>query len=149
ARQLAIALALITVVAFIVLVAAEVLRGFEADPSRYDKVIALAILGLPLTGLLGLEQLYRNSVFEQRRVLKPLSVGVGIVFAVDVFVFSQTLLFNQVNETVWMFRGFADVAAAPLLLLAVKQHPGWGQEVFVSRHVVFYTTSLVATGLYL
>src|SRR5690606_3854384 len=45
--------------------------------------------------------------------------------------------------------GFANVAAAPLLLLAVKQHPGWGQEVFVSRHVVFYTTSLVATGLYL
>jgi putative PEP-CTERM system histidine kinase len=147
ARPLAATLALIALGLCALLVVAESINGF-GDPEG-NKLIALAMLGLPLTGLLGVEQLYRNSVFEQRRVLKPLCVGIGMIFAIDVFVFSQALLFNQVNENLWLLRGYANVAAAPLLLLAVKQHPGWGRDVFVSRHVVFYTTSLIATGLYL
>ncbi len=122
---------------------------------RHDTVIVvgqalpLALLALPLVGLLGLEQLFRNAVFDQRGVLVPLCVGIGLIFAIDVFVFSQSLLFLEVNRTLWLLRGAADAAAAPLLLLAVKRQPDWGRGVFVSRHVVFYTTTLVAAGLYL
>jgi putative PEP-CTERM system histidine kinase len=114
-----------------------------------NQTVFLALLGLPLLGLLGLEQIFRNSTFEQRRVLRPLSLGVGAVFAIDVFVYSQAVLFGEVNSTFWLLRGVANAGAAPLVLLAVKREPAWERELFVSRQVVFYTTSLMGAGLYL
>lgn len=108
-----------------------------------------AMLVLPLLGLLGLEQVFRNSTFQERRVLKPLAIGVGLIFAIDIFVYSQALLFTQVSFGVWGLRGFVNAAAAPLLLFAVKRQPDWSESLFVSRQVVFYTTSLTAAGLYL
>lgn len=108
-----------------------------------------AMLVLPLIGLLGLEQVFRNSTFQERRVLKPLAIGVGLVFAIDIFVYSQALLFTQISYGLWGLRGFVNAAAAPLVLFAVKRQPDWSESLFVSRQVVFYTTSLTAAGLYL
>jgi putative PEP-CTERM system histidine kinase len=147
ARQLARTLGL-AAISLCVLTAVSVVYQGVLAPAE-GQAVTLPLLGLPLLGLLGLEQLYRNSVFEQRRALRLLCVGIGVIFAVDVFVFSQALLFAQVDGTLWALRGYANVAAAPLLLLAIKQQPDWGRGVFVSRHVVFYSTSLVAAGLYL
>ena len=43
-----------------------------ARDSQYGQLLRLALLALPLIGVLGLEQLFRNAIFEQRVVLKPL-----------------------------------------------------------------------------
>lgn len=113
------------------------------------QTLLLSLLALPLVGLLGLEQLFRNSGFEQRAVVKPLCLGIGVAFVVDVFVYSQALLFLDVSLPLWLLRGVANVAVAPLLLMAAKRQADWGRDIFVSRHVVFYTTTLTAAGLYL
>jgi putative PEP-CTERM system histidine kinase len=130
------------------LVAYETLFA-PGDGTAGGQALPLTLLALPLLGLLGLEQLFRNSVFNQRPVLRLMCLGIGAIFAVDVFVFSQALLFKQLNVGLWLIRGVVNIAAVPLLLLAVKRQADWGRDVFVSRHVVFYTTTLVAAGLYL
>jgi putative PEP-CTERM system histidine kinase len=147
ARTLAATMVVAAVSVCVLVALAVISAGFYGRGE--GKLLALSMLGLPLVGLLGLEQLFRNSVFEQRKALKPLCLAIGGAFAIDVFVNSQALLFARINEDLWALRGYANVATAPLLLLAIKQQPGWGQDVFVSRHVVFYTTSLVVVGLYL
>ncbi len=135
------------IIAGVVIVAALFDRPLEflAD----GRTLSLGLLALPLLGVLGLEQLYRNAMFEQRYMLKALCFGIGILYAIDIFVFSQTLLFLRLNAASWLLRGLLNAIAAPLLLLAVKRQPDWGRDLFVSRHVVFYTTTLVAAGLYL
>ncbi len=37
----------------------------------------------------------------------------------------------------------------PLLAIAARRNPQWSLNVFVSRHVVFYTTSFMVVGAYL
>ena len=108
-----------------------------------------SMLLLPLLGVLALEQVFRNTDFEHRPVLRPLSIGVGIVFAVDIFIYSQALLFSGIDGNLWLLRGVANAIAAPVIFIAAKRQPVWSRSLFVSRHIVFYTASLVAAGVYL
>jgi putative PEP-CTERM system histidine kinase len=109
----------------------------------------IALLALPLLGLLALEQVFRNATLDQRRVLRPLVLGLGLVFAVDIAAYSEMILFGGMDFGLWTLRGVGDVAAVPLILLAVKRQSSHERELFVSRHIVFYTTTLIAAGLYL
>ena len=109
----------------------------------------LAMLGVPLLGLLGLEQVFRNADARQRRVLAPLALGVGTIFVIDFFVYSQAVLLSGIDSQLWLLRGALNVLAVPLIVVAVKRQPDWERELFVSRQVVFYTATLVGAGLYL
>ena len=49
-------------------------------------------LAIALVGLVLIEQLYRNASSETRWLLKPLVLGVGGMFAFDLFLYSQGVL---------------------------------------------------------
>ena len=132
----------------VVFVLGSPLSGISSVQSG-SQATFFALLALPLLGFLALEQVFRNSSFEQRAVLRPLSLGVGTIFAIDLFVYSLAVLTGEVDSVLWLLRGLANAVAAPLILIAIKRQPDWGRELFVSRHVVFYTTSLMGAGLYL
>lgn len=123
----------------------------SGDPSaaRLPQLGLGAMLLLPLLGVLALEQVFRNTDFEHRGALRPLSIAVGIIFAVDIFIYSQAVLFSGVDGNLWLLRGVANAVAAPAIVVAAKRQPIWSRDLFVSRHVVFYTASLVAAGVYL
>ncbi len=106
-------------------------------------------LAIALTGLLLVEQLYRNSTAEARWGLKALVLGVGGIFAYDLFLYSQAVLFNAIDATTWAARGVVNVLFVPAIAIAARRNPDWELRIFVSRHVVFYTTTLVAVGAYL
>jgi putative PEP-CTERM system histidine kinase len=106
-------------------------------------------LGLSLAGLILLEQLYRNSPERARSSLKALVIGLGGMFAFDLFLFSQAVLFQQIDEATLLARGAVNILFVPVIALAVRRNPLWDLNIFVSRQVVFYTTTLVAVGLYL
>jgi signal transduction histidine kinase len=112
---------------------------------------ALIVTGLvtAIAGLVLLEQFYRVLRLEPRRKVLPLIIGLGAVLAYDLFLYSHGLLFKGIHAELWAARGFASVLAVPLLLLAARRNPAWSVDVFVSRHVTFYTTSLVGIGMYL
>jgi putative PEP-CTERM system histidine kinase len=102
-----------------------------------------------IAGLVLLEQVYRSLRQEPRKAVLPLLVGLGGLLAYDLFLYSHGLLFKGIHAELWAARGFACLLAVPFLLLAARRNPDWSVDVFVSRHVAFYTTSVVAIGIYL
>ena len=104
---------------------------------------------LALLGLLLLEQLYRNSRPDGRAALQYLALALGTIWVYDVFLYSQSQLLQGVVRESWDARGIVYALAVPLVALAARRNPQWSLDIFVSRQVVFYTTTLLAVGLYL
>ena len=122
------------------------------DPLRLRNLGAVIIPGglvIALLGLMLIEQLYRNASSETRWSLKPLVLGVGGIFAFDLFLYSQGVLLGSLDATTWAARGLVNMLFVPMIAIAARRNTEWEMRVFVSRHVVFYTTTLLATGLYL
>ena len=106
-------------------------------------------LAISLTGLVVIEQFFRNALPELRSSAKALTIGLGGVFAYDLFLYSQGLLFGEIDAATWLARGAVNVLFVPFIALAIRRNPNWDLNIFVSRQVVFYSTSLVAVGIYL
>ena len=121
----------------------------------FGPIIDMGTVAIPggllmaLTGLLLIEQLFRNSPPESRWGIKALAFGLGGLFAYDLFLYSQGLLFHSIDEMAWNARGAVNILFIPLIAIAARRNPDWDLKIFVSRQVVFYSTSLVAVGLYL
>ena len=99
--------------------------------------------------LLVLEQIYRNSNSTGRYAFKFLAIGLGGVFAYDLFLYSQALLFKGIAEEFWNARGLVNAALVPLIAIAARRNSQWSLDVFVSRQAVLFTTSIFAVGIYL
>ncbi len=106
-------------------------------------------LAISLIGLVVIEQLYRNAPPALRSSAKALAIGLGGVFAYDLFLYSQGVLFNEIDTATWMARGAVNVLFVPFIALAARRNPDWDLNIFVSRQIVFYSTALVAVGIYL
>jgi putative PEP-CTERM system histidine kinase len=102
-----------------------------------------------LTGLILIEQLYRNTPSDARWSLKWLMLGLGGMFAFDLFLYSQAVLFNAIDTSLWAARGPVNLLFVPLIGIAARRNPDWQLRIFVSRQVVFYSTTLTAVGIYL
>lgn len=122
------------------------------DPTAIVNLSAILIpgsLAIALLGLVLVEQLYQNSSVESRWSLKPLVLGIGGIFAYDLFLYSQGLLFSSIDAITWLARGLVNMLFVPLIAIAARRNTDWEVQIFVSRHVVFYSTTLIAVGLYL
>lgn len=82
-------------------------------------------LALSLLGLVLLEQIYRNSSQTARGAVKYLTVGVGVLFAYDLFLYSQAELLRGMTTEAWNARGLINALAVPLIALAVRRNPQW------------------------
>ena len=140
--------ALLRVAAVIVpaLLIGESLLGRALLPGTGGLVILLAA---SLLALVAVEQLLRNASREERRAVAPLCLGLGALFAYELFVYSHALLLEQLDPGLWAARGFVNAAVVPLLAVATQRHPRWASQFYVSRQMVFYTTTLFGAGLYL
>jgi len=113
------------------------------------EVLANAGLLMALLGLILLEQIFRNAREGGRYALKFFVIAVGVMFAYDLYLYSQAELLQGMEPVSWDARGFVIVLMVPLIALAARRNPQWSLNVFVSRHVVFYSTTFVAVGAYL
>ena len=124
--------------------------GVWTDGARHiGRVLIPGGLVLSLVGLVLIEQLYRNSPPESRQHLKMLVLALGGLFAYDLFLYTQAMLFNAIDATTWLARGIVNVFFIPPIAIAARRNPDWKLRIFVSRQVVFYSTSLVAIGIYM
>ncbi len=106
----------------------------------------IAGLALALLGLVLIEQLYRNLTAERRWEMKFLCLGVGILFAYDLYLYSDAVLFRRLDSAAWQARGVVQALAVPLLAVAAGRNTSWSLQVFVSRHVAFHTTTILGAG---
>lgn len=115
---------------------------------NFNYLLAAHLL-LSVTGVVLVEQLYRNTRAEQRWIIKFLCFGLGGMYVFDFYMYSDGLLYKRIDLTLWHARGFVDALIVPLIGIAVIRDPLWSPEIFISRKVVFHTTSLLASAVYL
>jgi putative PEP-CTERM system histidine kinase len=124
-------------------------RQFVAFPVELARLLIPGGLMTALAGLILIEQLLRNSPADARWRIKQLIIAVGGMFVYDLFMYAQGVLFGVIDASLWDARGPVNILFVPLIALAARRNPRWDLDIFVSRQVVFYSTSLVAVGLYL
>lgn len=108
-----------------------------------------AHLALPLCGLLLVEQVFRGLGEDTRWNAKPVCLGLGVLFAFDVYLYSEALLFARFDADAFGVRGAAQALAVPFLLAAAHRHRQWIARLQVSRSAAFYSATLILVGAYL
>lgn len=106
-------------------------------------------LGVAVFGLMLVEQCYRRTPLPSRWQLRPLVLGLAGIFAFDVVLYADALLFRVVDLEMWAVRGFAQALTVPLLIVALQRNKDWSFDLSVSRGVVAGSAALVLTGAYL
>jgi len=96
-----------------------------------------------------LEQVYRNFPGGSRWGIKPLILGLGCVLCFDFYLFAEAALLGRVDNDVLSVRGFVQAMVAPLAAMSAVRSRDWTFRITVSRQLVFHSTALAASGLYL
>lgn len=118
-------------------------------PALGQRLLAQGGIVFALVVLVLLEQIYRNANASGREDFKFLAIGVGGVFAFDLFLFSQAELLRGISLDIWNARGFVNALLVPFIAIAARRNPQWSLDVFISRQVVVFTTTILAVGVYL
>ncbi len=119
---------------------------FIPDSVKY--LFSLFLL-LNLWLLVLLEQLYRNAGVKVKWALWSLIIALGMVTVFDFVLFAQAAMVNQLDFSFWYARGFIAAVGMPLILVSTRRIKDWSVDVFVSREVVFYSSMLLISGVYL
>jgi len=135
------------VLLLIIAIAPAWLAGYvTVDASKY-LFISFLILNLWLS--VQLEQLYRNANLKSKWALWPLIIGLGAVCVFDFVLFAQASMLNQLDFTLWYIRALVSIISVPFLLISTRRMKNWSVDIFISREVVFYSSMLMISGLYL
>jgi putative PEP-CTERM system histidine kinase len=106
-------------------------------------------LVLAFIGLVNTEHVVRHFPGAMSLPTRLCVAGIAGLFAYDLFLFSQAHLLGEADRGAWALRAIV----ASLLLIpmtwGVWRMPASKPQVFVSRHVVFYTSAFLGVGVYL
>ena len=116
------------------------------DPGRLAVFDGLA---LTIFGLVLLEQLFRNLPEDARWNIKPLYLGLAGAFIFDLYLFADALLFNRIDADAWSVRGLVHALVFPLIVVSTMRNRDWTFSIALSRRMVFHSTALMVTGVYL
>jgi putative PEP-CTERM system histidine kinase len=100
-------------------------------------------------GLVNTEQVVRFIPGTLSAPLRMCVAGIGGLFAYDLFLFSQALLLGELDGTAWALRALVSALLLIPLVVGVRKMPTSEANVFVSRHVVFYSSAFLGVGIYL
>lgn len=113
------------------------------------RLILFSSMATPVFALFLLEQVFRNATDDSRWNIKPLSLGLTSVFLFDLYLFSQAVLFNSVDEAALSIRGGVHTLVVPLLLLSMARRNDWIAKVRLSPKAAFHSATLLMAGVYL
>ncbi len=126
------------------------ITAYTTLPLSISKDSSLLVwITIAIAGMLLVEQIFRYSEQADRWAIKYLCLGVAGMFAYDFFLYSEALLFKQVNPNLWTARGFVNSLAVPLIAISIARNPKWELGIHVSRDVVFHSITVVGAGIYL
>ena len=116
------------------------------DPLR---LVLFSSMALPVFALVLIEQLFRNVSEDSRWNVKPLCLGLAGAALFDVYLYSQAVLFNRLDNDAVSIRGAVHTLMVPLLLLTTTRRSDWITKIQVSRKAAFHSATLLIAGLYL
>lgn len=136
--------------AITLLFVAPLITAYTTLPLSISRDGSLLVwISIAIAGMLLVEQIFRFSEQDDRWAIKYLCLGIAGMFAYDFFLYSEALLFKQVNPNLWTARGFVNSLAVPLIAISIARNPKWELGIHVSRDVVFHSITVVGAGIYL
>jgi putative PEP-CTERM system histidine kinase len=114
--------------------------------AQIDRVVRIL---LAISGVLLLENLYRNAAPESRWHINLLTIGIGAIFVYDTVLYADAALFHRVSPTLFDARAPVNMLAAPLIALAVARNLRWLVDIRISRNVIFHSSTLFISGMFL
>lgn len=108
-----------------------------------------SFLAMSVYGLVLVEQLYRGLPIGSRWGLKPLCLALAAGYIFELYFFADGFLFGRSDPDVWAVRGIVFATVIPLLGISAARSPSWTLRIAVSREVIFHSTALAISGLYL
>jgi putative PEP-CTERM system histidine kinase len=140
--------------ALVVTLISYAVLGWIGDYTRGFSLPLLGVVGvagllLSFAGLVVTEQALRSAPVTRTSEARLCAVGIGGQFAFDLFLYSQAQLLGSVDGGAWAVRGLVVSLLLVPFTIGAWRVPATGARVFVSRHVVFYSTTFVAVGIYL
>lgn len=110
-------------------------------------IVARAVMAL--TGLILVEQFYRNTPGKERWGIKYICLGIGGIFAYDFYLYSDAMLFRHINPEIWAARGIVNALTVPLIAVSAARNPKWSLGISVSRRILFHSAALFGAAIYL
>lgn len=124
--------------------------GFDFEfGEATTKLLLGSFLGGAVLGLVFVEQLFRGMPSESRWGLKPLCLALSAGYIFELYLFADGFLFGRLDADVWGVRGVVHALTIPLIALSAGRNPAWTLHITVSREMVFHSTALALSGLYL
>jgi putative PEP-CTERM system histidine kinase len=114
-----------------------------------SRLVLLSWLLLPVMALVLVEQLLRNVHEDALWNAKPLCLGLAGIFLFDLYLFSQSVLFNGHDADALSIRGAVHALMVPLLFVAVTRRSDLISTLRVSRKAAFHSVALLLAGVYL
>lgn len=139
---------------FFLIASAALAILFFVQPVWWYRLISLtgnpvARIALAVAGMLLVEQLFRNTPARERWGIKFACLGIGGMFAYDFYLYSDAMLFRQINLEIWSARGAVNAFAVPLLAISAARNPKWSPGISVSRQVLYHSVALLGSAVYL
>lgn len=106
-------------------------------------------MAMAVVGMILVEQLYRNTPSKERWGIKHFCLGLGGMFAYDFYLYSDAMLFRQINPEIWAARGIVDALIVPLIAVSAARNPKWSLGIAVSRRLLFHSAALFGAAIYL
>ncbi len=116
------------------------------DSQGGASTIFLAQVAVPIMGLIGLENLFRNADPSQRWALRFAVVGVGLIFAYDLVVYLAASVLGRPDPYLIAARGAVNAIAVPMIVVTMARRPELATRLHVSRQAIFYSTTFVICG---
>jgi putative PEP-CTERM system histidine kinase len=111
--------------------------------------VVTAFAGLAVYGMLLVEQVYRNKTIEERWAIKFACLGIGGMFAYDFYLYTNMMLFRELNPELWNARGIINALTVPLVAASMARRKSWSTSFVVSRRVMFHSAALFGSAIYL
>ncbi|RFC33432.1 MAG: putative PEP-CTERM system histidine kinase [Candidatus Nitrotoga sp. SPKER] len=140
------------VVFYCLLLLVNIYTYWKLEPPQGETGFMTDIVGrvvIAVMGMLLVEQLYRNTPAKGRWGIKFACLGIGGMFAYDFYLYSDAMLFRQINMEIWTARGAVNALIVPLVAVSAARNPRWSLGISVSRRILFHSATLLGTALYL
>lgn len=111
--------------------------------------VVTAFACLAVYGMLLVEQVYRNKTIEERWAIKFACLGIGGMFAYDFYLYTNMMLFRELNPELWNARGVISALTVPLVAASMARSKSWSTSFAVSRRVMFHSAALFGSAIYL
>ena len=116
---------------------------------KVSSLLLMSAMSLSVFAMVLLEQVYRNVTDDSRWNVKPVSLGLAGTFLFDLYLYSQAVLFNQLDADALSIRGAVHALMVPLIFLSTTRRRDWISKIRVSQKAAFHSATLFSAGIYL